>query len=108
MRALDYAENPFEIRVDRVNEVNGASGRKATSRVYDLSEPIGLDIAESFAQFQNDSRVYLSCGDSGCTDIESGTVDAVITDPPFFDNVHYSELADFFHVWQRHILGPRR
>jgi adenine-specific DNA methylase len=32
-------------------------------------------------------------------------VDAVITDPPFFDNVHYSQLADFFHVWQRHILG---
>ena len=106
MCALDYAENPFEIRVDRVNEVNGANGRKATSRVYDLSEPIGFDIAESFAQFQNDSRVYLSCGDSGCTDIESGTVDAVITDPPFFDNVHYSELADFFHVWQRYILGP--
>lgn len=32
-------------------------------------------------------------------------MDAVITDPPFFDNVHYSQLADFFHVWQRHILG---
>jgi adenine-specific DNA methylase len=32
-------------------------------------------------------------------------VDAVVSDPPFFDNVHYSQLADFFHVWQRHILG---
>jgi adenine-specific DNA methylase len=32
-------------------------------------------------------------------------VDAVVTDPPFFDNVHYSQLADFFYVWQRHILG---
>jgi adenine-specific DNA methylase len=32
-------------------------------------------------------------------------VDAVLTDPPFFDNVHYSQLADFFQVWQRHILG---
>ena len=29
----------------------------------------------------------------------------MLTDPPFFDNVHYSQLADFFHVWQRHILG---
>jgi putative DNA methylase len=28
-------------------------------------------------------------------------VDLVITDPPFFDNVHYSELADFFYVWQQ-------
>ena len=39
------------------------------------------------------------------TDIPEGSVDAVITDPPFFDNVHYSQLADFFYVWQRHFLG---
>jgi putative DNA methylase len=32
-------------------------------------------------------------------------VDFVVTDPPFFDNVHYSELADFFHAWQS--LYPR-
>ncbi len=31
-------------------------------------------------------------------------MDLVVTDPPFFDNVHYSELADFFFAWQR--LGP--
>ena len=99
MRALEYAEDPFELKVDEVN------GKKATSKVYGLSEPIGFDIAETFAQFQNGNRVYLSCGDSSCTDIETGSVDAVITDPPFFDNVHYSQLADFFHVWQRHILG---
>ena len=29
----------------------------------------------------------------------------MITDPPFFDNVHYSQLADFFHVWQRYMLA---
>ena len=45
--------------------------------------------------------VYLSCGDSSATDLPDRCVDLVITDPPFFDNVHYSELADFFHVWQR-------
>src|SRR5262249_40376908 len=49
--------------------------------------------------------VYLSCGSSSRTDIPGGGVDLVITDPPFFDNVHYSELTDFFYVWQRHILG---
>ena len=31
-------------------------------------------------------------------------MDLVVTDPPFFDNVHYSELADFFFAWQQ--LGP--
>ena len=32
------------------------------------------------------------------------SIDLVVTDPPFFDNVHYSELADFFHAWQQ--LAP--
>ncbi|WP_158056532.1 DUF1156 domain-containing protein [Halorussus halophilus] len=30
--------------------------------------------------------------------------DAVITDPPYYDNVIYSELSDFFYVWQRVLL----
>jgi adenine-specific DNA methylase len=34
-------------------------------------------------------------------------VDAVITDPPYFDNVQYSELADFFYVWLRLALKDR-
>ena len=35
-------------------------------------------------------------------------VDLVITDPPFFDNVNYSELADFFFVWQKLIVNDYR
>lgn len=104
-RALDYAENPFELQIAQNN------GRRATEKVYGLSEPLGFDIADSHGEFAHGRRVYLSCGDSGRTDIPDRSVDAVITDPPFFDNVHYSQLADFFHVWQRHILGdegPRR
>ncbi len=46
----------------------------------------------------------MSCGDSSKTDIGNESVDLVITDPPFFDNVHYSQLADFFYVWLRHIF----
>jgi len=32
-------------------------------------------------------------------------VDLVITDPPYADNVNYSEVADFFYVWLRLSLG---
>ena len=49
--------------------------------------------------------LYLSCGDSSSTGLAAGSVDLVLTDPPFFDNVHYSELADFFYAWQQ--LTPR-
>jgi len=98
-KALDYAERPFELRV------NGGLDMRSSERVYGLSDPIGFANADSFAEFQNGRRIYLSCGDSGETDLQPKVVDAIVTDPPFFDNVHYSELADFFYVWQRHIVG---
>jgi len=62
-------------------------------------------MAKNFDEFQGGKDLYLSCGDSARTDLATESVDAVITDPPFFDNVHYSQLADFFYVWQRHVLG---
>lgn len=98
-RALDYADKPFELKVS-------TKGTKASSeKVFGLSDPIGVDIADRFGTFGQGRPVYLSCGDSSTTDLPDRSVDAVLTDPPFFDNVHYSQLADFFHVWQRHILG---
>ena len=45
--------------------------------------------------------IYLSCGDSASTGLPPRSIDLIVTDPPFFDNVHYSELADFFHAWQQ-------
>lgn len=31
--------------------------------------------------------------------------DAVLTDPPYYDNVPYSYLSDFFYVWLKRTLG---
>jgi putative DNA methylase len=31
--------------------------------------------------------------------------DAVITDPPYYDNIPYSNLADFFYVWLKRTIG---
>ncbi|MBF0256176.1 MAG: DUF1156 domain-containing protein, partial [Gammaproteobacteria bacterium] len=40
-------------------------------------------------------------------DIATASVDLVITDPPFGNNVQYAELADFFHVWLRIALKDK-
>ena len=99
LRALDYAEAPFELRPKT------RAGKREGEKVYDLSQQLGFDLACDYRDFSKGKRVYLSCGDSSRTDLDDKSVDAIVTDPPFFDNVHYSQLADFFHVWQRHILG---
>jgi len=107
MRAFDYREAPFEIAVERKGEK--LAGRK----VFGASAPIGARILDAWpACGLPVGSLYLSCGDSAKTDLPDGSVDLVVTDPPFFDNVHYSELADFFYVWQELYfnggLGSRR
>lgn len=47
----------------------------------------------------------LICGSStDLSAIESSSIDLVITDPPFGNNVFYGDLADFFYVWMRPLL----
>ena len=37
--------------------------------------------------------------------IEDGAVDVVVMDPPYYDNVMYAELSDFFYVWLKCTAG---
>jgi len=33
------------------------------------------------------------------------SMDAVITDPPYYDNIPYSDLSDFFYIWLKRSIG---
>jgi putative DNA methylase len=37
--------------------------------------------------------------------IPDRSVDAIITDPPYYGTVPYADLSDFFYVWQKRTLG---
>ena len=39
--------------------------------------------------------------------IADGSISTVVVDPPYDDNVQYSELADFFYVWLKRTQGHR-
>ena len=93
--ALAYKADPTELRIN-----NGKS-----IKVHRINKPVAVSIADSFSSFQqNHNSAYLAKGDSSCTDIPDKSVSLVVTDPPFFDNVHYSELADFFYYWLRQLV----
>lgn len=94
-RALAYKADPFELRVNS----------SKTKRVRGINRPIAAPVARSFSQFRSQPKAaYVSTGDSSCTDLPDKSVDLVVTDPPFFDNVHYSQLADFFYYGLNQIL----
>ena len=50
--------------------------------------------------------ITISCKPGDSLDhIEEGSIDAVVMDPPYYDNVMYAELSDFFYVWLKRTAG---
>lgn len=90
LAAQRYKEDPSDF-IDRDGTVLTVTGR---------SRRLGQQIVSTWEQFRtNSGSAYVTTGDGGSTDIPDGSVALVVTDPPYVDNVHYSELADFFHTW---------
>jgi putative DNA methylase len=94
-RALAYKAHPAELQVN---------ASKATT-LAGMNHPLEVEVVQNFADFMaQTSSVYLSAGDSSSTALPDKSVNVVVTDPPFFDNVHYSQLADFFYYWLNQVL----
>ena len=50
--------------------------------------------------------VTITCKPGDSLDhIEDAGIDAVVMDPPYYDNVMYAELSDFFYVWLKRTAG---
>ncbi len=93
-----YALHPVERRLVRGKVV----------KVPIAGERISHPLAASFAELRSsgDRRVWLlNRSATDLSGIPDRSVDAIVTDPPYLDNVMYAELADFFYVWLR--LGLR-
>ncbi|MGA2033084.1 MAG: DNA methyltransferase [Thermoguttaceae bacterium] len=91
LRAIDYRLAPTEL-----SGGNGGTGRLC-------AQPFTGKLEKQWPEdgVFSPRAVYISCGDSAGTGLPDRSVDLIVTDPPFFDNVHYSELADFFFAWQQ-------
>lgn len=49
-------------------------------------------------------KFWLIHGDSRCLPLDDHSIDLIVTDPPYYDSVQYSDLATFFRVWLTHLL----
>ena len=51
-------------------------------------------------------QVTVTCKSADALDhIPTASIDAVVMDPPYYDNVMYAELSDFFYVWLKRTAG---
>lgn len=90
-KGKEWCQHPFEKYVDS----HGDTQEKQ------LNTPVAGDLVGDAAELGKNGNAYLHCGTSEYLPVEDGSVDAIITDPPYYDNEMYAELSDLFYVWLR-------
>ena len=90
--AKRYCEEPFEVLQEK-------GQRKSLVPVR------GEWIGEHWngSQGSEERSVQLNCASSTTAHLPPASLDAVLTDPPYFANVQYAELMDFCYVWLRRL-----
>jgi putative DNA methylase len=92
----DYAE---------VNPFSGSTGSWEAGTEYYLKALAHLTSIPPVPKSQQPLVPKTQHGSA--TDLPWGNdfFDAVITDPPYYDNVPYADLSDFFYVWLKRTVG---
>ena len=97
-------------------QVRNLFGRQAIPMIWDFaennafSEAAGdyitslLNLAKSFQSLSQNVYSYALQIDSQTQNISLNKI--ISTDPPYYDNIGYADLSDFFYVWLRRTLRP--
>ncbi|KZL90019.1 DUF1156 domain-containing protein [Clostridium magnum] len=67
------------------------------------------EFAENFEEMVNsDKNTILKCDTAeNLSFLPSKSVDAVVTDPPYYYAINYGEISEFFYVWTKEILRDK-
>ena len=95
-RGRTWAANPVERRV-----VDGYAEKVTITGEVDA----GTEYTD-FAELQTGEHRFLLLQGSSASlpGLPDNSVDAIVTDPPYYDSVQYGDLAAFFRVWLRQLL----
>ncbi len=74
--------------------------------ICDLAEPLYTNCVNDILPGLTDEKIIISQRNaSSLTDIPDASLHTICVDPPYYDNVFYSESSDFFYVWMKRALG---
>ena len=104
--------------ISQTEAVADTFARHALAMMWDFAElcPFGFtgSNAQSILNSQMDAiesidistrAAHVKRGTSTALPSEFRQFDAVITDPPYYDNVPYADVSDFFYIWLKRSLG---
>jgi putative DNA methylase len=92
-KAKAYCDDPFEVR----------HHERGKTKVYMPTEWIGE--SRNGVYTPESRKIELRCQDAAQTKLQPESLDAVLTDPPYYGNVQYAELMDFCFVWLRRLAS---
>jgi hypothetical protein len=93
-KAKEYCERPFETSLGRPKR-----------KIFTSGERIGARLVSDFPRPEVPKSAYLQAASADTLELPPASLDAVLTDPPYFANVQYAELMDFCYVWLRKHLA---
>ena len=90
---LEWSLKNVEACISELLEMTGHPEKPNTMLVSDSTKKTALpsEVINSEAQF--------------ISNLADGTIDCIVFDPPYHDNVCYAELSDFFYVWLKRTAG---
>ena len=95
-RGRKWAALPIERRI----------GQDGKSELVEIPGEVdaGVEVFNQADLVGGRQRFWLIHGDSRNLPIDNQSVDLVVTDPPYYNSVQYSDLAAFFRVWLARLL----
>jgi putative DNA methylase len=78
---------------DYISLCNMLGGQKSLAGTLKVGQPVYKSIQIDLVSADNLSH------------IADNSLNAIITDPPYYSTIQYAELSDFFYVWQKRTLG---
>jgi putative DNA methylase len=109
-----FAEMPTGPQADGLSWVIDQT-RKALAELVQLTQPRiggGKSVARDASLSLFDGAPFVappitvSCRSADALlHVADQSIDAVVMDPPYYDNVMYAELSDFFYVWLKRTAG---
>ena len=106
----------FDRWQDVADKITGVFGRQGVPMIWDFAEsnPFSESTGNWMAHVEWVAKVatQLPAGtNSGvahqadaATTIHADNGPVIVTDPPYYDNIHYADSSDFFYVWLRPLL----
>ena len=85
---------------DFIEGVTTSSSSGSYEGCIEFVEKVVKEISEA----SNASSIS-SKNESATSPIGTNTLDAIVTDPPYYDAIPYADLSDFFYVWLKRTIG---